>query len=410
MTDSGSRFKYLVASDFLEELTGKIALVKSDFNVPFLENGSIADTFRIDQPSPFLRKLIDANVDIILASHLGRPEGYDPSLTLDVIVNPLSKAIGRDIEIIRYDDNNNCYDKKQLNRKYIQNLFKNKKVPLLDNLRFHPSESKNDGCLAKSLKNIIDVSIQNSFGTAHRMEDTSNYIHELVPGLAGDLFVTEVNEHLKIKEPISPYAVIVGGDKPEDSFNLMRDVIRADKTTHWSNLSRPYLNTKMKDKLVDHLLVGGHLLPAVIYAQLNMLKDTELDGLDGEVRRNLRGLKGEEFLKGYSYNEEEIRLAKGLIRLYNQYQFKSNDPLTYKDPKDEKVKGRRLIIPIDYTILRKGKLNESVKLHDLHYGDEIVSYGKETDQLYRSAIQKAKTIVWNGPMGSNEEKFPEREV
>src|SRR3990172_9328867 len=122
------------------------------------------------------------------------------------------------------------------------------------------------------------------------------------------------------KRPGSPYIVIVGGEKVEDSLQLMRAIFRAEKTTHWSNMFNPELNLRIGEQLVDYVLVGGHLMYAFVDAQLTMLKEEDLRGLPGEIKKDLRGLR-EVRLKGfdsaaegsYLYNAEEINLAQGLL-------------------------------------------------------------------------------------------------
>ncbi len=399
---------YLTATDYLPELAGKIALVKSDFNVPFTssngQNLKIADPFRILQAAPFIRGLINAGVIPLLATHMGRPKGYNPSLTLDPIAVQILGAIGKSVEIIRFDPEQQMFNLKQFNPDYIRGLFKAGIIPMLDNIRFHTDETKNRDTLAKALVSVAEVSIQNSFGTAHRKETTSNRIHEYIPGLAGSLLVDEIESHAKTKRPGSPYVVIVGGDKVEDSLQLMRAIFRAEKTTHWSNIFNPELNLQIGERLVDYVLVGGHLIYAFVYAQLTMLKEEDLKGLPGDVKKNLRGLR-EVRLKGYDsseeggyqYDTEEINLAQGLLRLYNNFQFRNTDPL----------EGRRLIVPVDYAVRRGNTLLRSIQLHELLADDEIVDIGDSTKDLYTGLLEKARTIVWNGPLGADDEKYTE---
>ena len=327
---------------------------------------------------------------------------------MDPILEPLSAVVGRDVEIIRFDPAAGTYIPKQFNRQfntdYLKALFKDGVIPLLDNIRFHSDETKNRDALAKALTSVVDVSIQNSFGTAHRKEATSNRIHEYIPGLAGSLLVDEIEAHAKIKRPGSPYIVIVGGDKVEDSLQLMRAIFRAEKTTHWSNMFNPELNLQIGERLVDYVLVGGHLMYAFVYAQLTMLKEENLRGLPGDVKKDLRGLR-EVRLKGfdssenggYQYNTEEINLAQGLLRLYNNFQFRDPNPL----------EGRRLIVPVDYTVKRGETILRSLQLHELLDDDELIDIGDRTKDLYAGVVDKAKSIVWNGPFGVDDEKYPE---
>jgi len=399
---------YLKATDYLPELEGRIALVKSDLNVPFTSGDDkppmVADPFRILQAAPFIRELINAGIIPLLVTHLGRPKGYNPSLTLDPIIGHLSGAIEKNVEIIRFDPERVMFNSRQFNPDYIRGLFKDGVIPILDNIRFHTDEIKNRDTLARALVSVVNLSIQNSFGTAHRKETTSNRIHEYIPGLAGSLLVDEIESHAKTKRPGSPYVVIVGGDKVEDSLQLMRAIFRAEKTTHWSNMFNPELNLQIGERLVDYVLVGGHLMYAFVYAQLTMLKEENLRGLPGDVKKDLRGLR-EVKLKGYDssegggyqYDTEEINLAQGLLRLYNNFQFRDTNPL----------EGRRLIVPVDYAVKRGDTIFRSVQLNELLDDDEIVDFGDRTKDLYASVVDKAKTIVWNGPLGVDDERYIE---
>ncbi len=407
-TDLNSR--YLIASDFLNELRGKVVLVKSEFNVP-IHDGAVVDDYRIAQSVPFIKKLLDYGALPLLATHLGRPSGYDPVYSLDVIVDSVSNNLGCPVEIIRFDKKNNEYYNDQLNKAHIEKLIEAGKIPMLDNIRFHPDEQGNKGGLAKALAKVIDLSIQNAFGTAHRTEDTSNYIHTLVPGLAGDLLHAEIEGHKEIKKPNTPYTVIVGGDKVKDSLNLIRRILWAEKTSHQINTVNPDLMTSIGEKLVDSVLVGGHLMNAFIYAQVDIANDSTLIKLIPEASRNIRGLKNQSFLDGYhlgnKHVEEEVRLSKGLLRLYNKYQIvaqfnekgSSFDDLNIAD-------NRRLIMPVDYSVLRNGK-KVNLKLFELNNGDQIRDIGTQTKKIYDTIISRSKTIVWNGSMGADENECKE---
>jgi len=286
---------YLKAADYLPQLAGKIALVKSDFNVPLTncdgdsETPTVADPFRILQAAPFIKELINTGVIPLLVTHIGRPKGYNPLLALDPIAGQLSRSIGKNVEIVRFDPEKGMFNSKQFNSDYIRGIFKDGVVPVLDNIRFHTDETRNQDSLAKALSSVVDVSIQNSFGTAHRKETTSNRIHEYIPGLAGSLLVDEIESHARTKIPGSPYIVIVGGDKVEDSLQLLRAIVRAEKTTHWSNMFNPELNLQIGEKLVDYVLVGGHLMYAFVYAQLTMLKERGLAPARGRRPRRTQG-------------------------------------------------------------------------------------------------------------------------
>ncbi|MCR4288774.1 MAG: phosphoglycerate kinase [Candidatus Scalindua sp.] len=402
--------KYLIASDFLNELRGKIVLVKSDFNVP-IHDGAVVDDYRIARSAPFIKKLLVSGAIPLLATHLGRPKGYDQKYSLDVIVDSVSSNLGHQAEIIRFDEKNNRYHNDQLSRDYIQKLIEGGKISILDNIRFHPDEQRNKGGLAKALAGIIDLSIQNAFGTAHRTEDTSNYIHTLVPGLAGDLLHVEIEGHKEIKKPNSPYTVIVGGDKVKDSLNLVRRILWAVKTSHQINSINPELMTSIGESLVDSVLVGGHLMNAFIYAQVDIANDSTLVKLKPEAARNIRGLRNQSFLEEYNLRsrqvEEEVRLAKGLLRLYNNYQIVNQfkgDSNSFDD--FDIADKRRLIIPVDYSVLRSGK-KADLTLFELNNGDHILDIGTRTKRIYDAIISRSRTIVWNGSMGTDENECKE---
>ena len=143
---------------------------------------------------------------------------------------------------------------------------------------------------------------------------------------------------------------------------------------------------------------------AFVYAQLTMLKEEDLRGLPGDTKKNLRGLrevrlKGYESSEegGYQYDTEEINLAQGLLRLYNNFQFRDTNP----------IEGRRLIVPIDYAVKRGNIILRSLQLHELLDDDEIVDIGDRTKDLYTGILEKSRTIVWNGPLGADDEKYTE---
>ncbi len=400
--------EYLSARDFLPHLSGRIALLKSDFNVTVSKDGkTIEDRFRITQAAPFIRKAIEAGVIPVIATHLGRPKSFDPANpdwynpidSLDVIVEPLSAAIGREVVIIRINPATGNYFPDQLNREHIKNLAYDGKVSMLDNIRLHRDEQENGRGLARTLADVVDVSFQNGFGAAHRIEATSNHIHQFVPGFAGDLFVEEIEGHRAIKRPSSSYVVVVGGDKVQESLDIMRGLLRAETTTHRSNIPNFSLNLRVGEHLVDYILVGGHLMHAFVHTQIKMLTDSNLEVLPPELRKEYRGLRGIN-LGGHKPKESEISTASGLLWYYNNHQYRDmavGKPIANGN--------RRIIIPVDYKVLRRGAAIDSVPMSELLDGDNIVDIGIKTRELYYKIISGATTIVWNGPMGVDDNEY-----
>jgi phosphoglycerate kinase len=182
------------------EVSGKRVLVRVDFNVP-LEDGEVADDTRIRASLPTLRLLLDGGVsEAVLASHLGRPKGEDPSLSTEPV------------------------------RRRLRELLDDARLRLLENTRFNPGETTNDIGFARELADGCDLYVNDAFGAAHRAHASTEAVAHLLPAYAGLLLERELEELDKLLEgPERPYVAVLGGAKVEDKIGVLRALAeRAD--------------------------------------------------------------------------------------------------------------------------------------------------------------------------------------
>ena len=183
------------------DVAGKRVLVRVDFNVP-LENGRIADDTRIRAALPTIRLLLERGAsEVILVSHLGRPKGEDPSLSM------------RPVE------------------EHLRTLLDDERIRLLENVRFNPGETKNDPELARELAALADVYVNDAFGSAHRAHASTEGVAHLLPAYAGLLLERELEELGGLLEsPERPFVAVLGGAKVDDKIGVLRSLgERADK-------------------------------------------------------------------------------------------------------------------------------------------------------------------------------------
>jgi phosphoglycerate kinase len=313
------------------DLSGKKALIRVDFNVP-IKNGQITDDTRIRASLPSIQYALDKGATVILASHLGRPKGKpSPEYSLRPVASRLAELLGRAAEFAE-----DCIGEPA--KKAIDKAGPGG-VILLENLRFHAEEEKNDPEFAKALAALADVYINDAFGSAHRAHaSTEGIVHHVKQAAAGFLMAKEV-EYLGgvLEKPERPFVAILGGAKVSDKLEVIENLIPR----------------------VDALLIGG----AMSYTFFKS-----------------RGLP-----VGKSLVEEDLLdSARDLERR-------------------AKEKGLRLELPADHVVAPKvepGVPTEVLAVDDPGIGDRMgLDIGPRTVQSYRDAILAAKTVVWNGPMG-----------
>ena len=313
------------------DLSGRKAFIRVDFNVP-IKNGRITDDTRIRASLPTIQHALEKGATVILASHLGRPKGKpNPEYSLRPVAARLSELLGRAVEFA--EDSVGEPAKTAIDRAGAGG------VVLLENLRFHGEEEKNDPGFAKDLAALADVYINDAFGSAHRAHaSTEGIVHHVKTSAAGLLMAKEV-EYLSrvLEKPERPFVAILGGAKVSDKLEVIENLIAR----------------------VDALLIGG----AMAYTFLKA-----------------RGVA-----VGKSLVEDDLLdTARDVERR-------------------AKEKGIRFEIPTDHVVaatLDGSAAAEVLAVGDAAIGDRMgLDIGPTTTDVYRAIILGARTVIWNGPMG-----------
>jgi phosphoglycerate kinase len=322
------------------DLKGRRVLMRVDFNVP-IKGGVIKDDTRIRASLPTIQYALDHGaVAVILCSHLGRPKGKpNPEYSLKPVAARLGELLER--PVVFADD---CVG--EAARKAIAQAGTNG-VVLLENLRFHPEEEKNDPAFAKQLAELADVYVDDAFGSAHRAHASTEGVVRFVKEAAAGLLMADELEHLGrvLERPDHPFVAILGGAKVSDKLEVIENL-----------LSR-----------VDALLIGG----AMAYTFFKS--------------RNLP--------VGKSLVEDELLDAARQITARAA------------------ARGLRLELPVDHVVAPKleapressgqaGSGVETLAVGDPAIGERMgLDIGPKTIEIYRSVIAGAKMVIWNGPMG-----------
>ena len=229
------------------DVQGKRVLVRCDFNVP-LENGQIADDRRITEALPTIQFLEDHGAAVILCSHLGRPKGNDPQLSLKPVAQRLSELLEKEVKLL-----SDCVGTEV--EQACKSLTEGD-VILLENLRFHAEEETNDPDFAKHLAGLADLYVNDAFGTAHRAHASTEGVAHLLPAVAGFLIEKEIEFLDKALEtPKRPFVAILGGAKVKDKIGVIASLLPK----------------------VDHLLIGGGMAFTFLKAQEQNIGRSLLD-------------------------------------------------------------------------------------------------------------------------------------
>ncbi|MGH6976113.1 MAG: phosphoglycerate kinase, partial [Stellaceae bacterium] len=198
---------------------GKRVLVRADLNVP-VADGKVTDATRIERLAPTIRELADKGARVVVISHFGRPKGREPDLSLRPIVPTLAAALdGR--KVVFADD---CVGAPA--QRAVEGL-RNGDIALLENLRFHKGEEKNDPAFAKALAALADIYVDDAFSAAHRAHASTEAVARLLPAYAGRLMQAELIALDKaLENPARPVAAIVGGAKVSTKLNLLDNLVR----------------------------------------------------------------------------------------------------------------------------------------------------------------------------------------
>lgn len=222
------------------QLTGKRTFIRVDFNVP-LEGRRVTDDTRIREALPTIRRALELGGKVILASHLGRPKGPDPKLSLEPVAARLAELLGPKHEVILTDDCVGDGVKKQVKD------LKEGQVIVLENLRFHKEEEANDETFARELASLADVYVNDAFGTAHRAHASTAGMVPFVKEKAAGLLMKKEIEYLGgvLKNPEKPFVAILGGSKVSDKIKVIENLLPK----------------------VDALLIGGAMAYTFLKAQ-----------------------------------------------------------------------------------------------------------------------------------------------
>lgn len=313
------------------DLKGKRVFIRADFNVPLDENGNITDDGRIRSTLPTINYALDAGAKVIIASHLGRPKGKpNPKFSLGPVAVRLSRLLNKEVKFAR-----DCVGP---DAEHMVAGMRPGDVLLLENLRFHPEEEKNDEAFSKALAAFTDIYVNDAFGTAHRAHASTCGITKFVKqSVAGFLMKKEI-EYLQktVADPVRPFVAILGGAKVSGKIGVIEN---------------------LQDK-VDKIIIGGAMAFTFIKA------------------------RGQEV--GSSLVEDDMlemaqRLRKGV-----------------------REKGVKFYLPVDFVVAEStndGAETKIVTSQEIPRDWVGLDIGPATTRLFSEALQDAKTIIWNGPMG-----------
>jgi len=322
-----------MAKLFIEDLQvqGKRVIMRCDFNVP-LKDGHVDSDKRLRESLPSIRYLISKGARLVLMSHLGRPKGVTESLRMAPVAKALSDLLGIPVKSLP-----DCIGPEI---EAAVAALKDGEVLLLENLRFHPEEEKNDPAFAGQLAKLADIYVNDAFGTAHRAHGSTEGITRYLKLNAAGYLMKKELDFLggALDQPKRPFVSIIGGSKISGKIDVIEALLPK----------------------VDKLLIGGGMAYTFLKSQ------------------------GEEIGKSLC-EADKVGMAADLLK---RAQGKIQLPIDYK-----------VTSSLDFKALKLGSPLQTVKRGALPADMESVDVGPETVKLYSQIIKDAKTVVWNGPMG-----------
>ncbi len=312
------------------DVAGKKVLVRVDFNVPLNDKGEITDDTRITASLPTIQYLLEQKAAVILMAHLGRPKGQvKPELSLAPVANHLGKLLGK--KILFAPD---CVGEAA---QAAASKLKPGHILLLENLRFHKEEEKNDMEFAEKLASLADLYVNDGFGVSHRAHASVEGVTHFLPAAAGFLLEKEIQYvGQAVTNPLHPFVAIIGGAKVSDKIGVISNLL---------------------DK-VDTLLIGGGMANTFLAAQ---------------------GYKMGKSL----VEEDKLDLAKELLAKAKKNKVNMLLPT-------DLVMAAAFAPDAEHVTEKVKNLNQAYMALDI---------GAETSKAYTEALADAKMIVWNGPMG-----------
>ena len=310
------------------DVNGKKVFIRVDFNVPMDENQNITNDKRIRATLPTLNYLLEHNAAIILACHVGRPKGHRvPELSVKPIVKRLSELLGKEVKYAE-----DCVG--EAASKAAADL-KPGEVLLLENLRYHNEETKNDPEFAKQLASLADIAVDDAFGVSHRAHASNAGIAQYIEVVGGFLIEKEIQFIGKaLSNPERPFVAIIGGAKVSDKIGVISNLLEK----------------------ADAVVIGGGMANTFLAAQGK--------GIGSSL-----------------FEEEKLPLAKELLAKAEE-------------------KGVKVFLPAEVVVADKFAADANHKTVSV---DEVPADWMILDNKFskecQEALENAKTIVWNGPMG-----------
>ena len=312
------------------QVKGKKVLVRCDFNVPLDADKNITDETRINAALPTIKYLLDNGAAVILCSHLGRPKGeFNMKYSLAPVAKRLSEKLGFEVKLAE--------DVIGPSAKKLAAEVEPGKAVLLENVRFHAEEEKNDPAFAKELASMAELYVSDAFGTVHRAHASTAGVADYLPAVAGYLIGKELNFlGNAVENPVRPFVAILGGAKVKDKIGVITNLLEK----------------------VDTLIIGGGMAYTFSKAMGGEIGDSLLDA-------------------------ERIDLAKDMMKAAEAKGVKFLLPVD-------------TVIANDFDNPTEIK---TVAAGEIPAGWQGLDIGPKTIERFSDAVKSAKTVVWNGPMG-----------
>ena len=312
------------------DVSGKKVIVRCDFNVPQDENGRITDDKRIVAALPTIKYLLEHNAAVILCSHLGRPKGeFKMKYSLAPVAERLSELLGQKVTLAK--------DVIGEDAKKLAAALKPGEAMLLENVRFHKEEEKNDPAFAKELASMAEIYVNDAFGTAHRAHASTAGIADYLPAVCGFLIQKEISIMGKaLADPARPFVAILGGAKVSGKIGVINNLIEK----------------------CDTIIIGGGM------------SYTFMKAMGKEIGTSL-------------CEEDKLDLAKDLMKKAEDKGVKLLLPV-------DTVCADHFAADATPVVYDAGALPADMMGLDI---------GPKTIELFSDAVKDAGTVVWNGPMG-----------